>query len=110
MITEHAHELTVAEQAEAIALIPTMYAELRAVRSELADVRASLRAATPARGLSPAEYAAQHGVSVWTVRRRIADGSLPHTRIGKRIVIPADAEQVPEDNTEIEKMARAARS
>jgi len=81
-----------------------------ALDSRLSPLLAALKAAAPpARGLSPAEYAHQRGVSVWTVRRRIADGTLPHQRIGKRIVISADAVQSPEDTTGIERMAREAR-
>jgi excisionase family DNA binding protein len=80
-----------------------------ALDSRLSPLLAALKAAAPpARGLSPAEYAAQHSVSVWTVRRRIADGTLPHQRIGKRIVISADAVQSPENHTEIERMAAEA--
>jgi hypothetical protein len=108
-MTAPARDLTVTEQAQAIALIPTLLEELRAVRSDLAAVKVSLRAAVSARGLSPAEYATQHSVSVWTVRRRIADGTLPHQRIGKRIVISADAVQSPENHSEIERMAAEAR-
>ena len=38
--------------------------------------------------LSAAEYAALTGLSVRTVRRRIADGSLAHRRVGRRVLIP----------------------
>ena len=39
--------------------------------------------------VSPAEYAEATGVSLRTVRRRLADGSLPHRRVGRRVLIPA---------------------
>ncbi len=49
-----------------------------------------MRAAQP-RYLTVAEAAAMLGVSLDTVRRRIASGELPATRIGARVwAIPAD--------------------
>jgi excisionase family DNA binding protein len=82
-----------------------------ALDSRLSPLLAALKAAAPpARGLSPAEFATQRGVSTWTIRRRIADGTLPHSRIGRRIIIPADAAvQAHEDRREIERMACEAR-
>jgi hypothetical protein len=87
-----------------------------AVRTELSDaldarlgsLTEALRAATPARGLSPADFAAQSGLSTCTVRRRIKDGSLPHRRIGGRIVIPADALR-PIGDVTVARLAREAR-
>jgi hypothetical protein len=87
-----------------------------AVRTELATVldarlgplAKAMKAATPVRGLSPADFAAQSSLSTCTVRRRIKDGSLPHKRIGSRIVIPADALQPIDDGT-VERLAREAR-
>jgi excisionase family DNA binding protein len=82
-----------------------------ALDARLAPVAAALRAATPAaRGLSPEEWAHQRGVSVWTVRRRIADGSLAHTRIGRRIVIAADAVPTTAEADRIAALADAARA
>jgi hypothetical protein len=63
-----------------------------ALAAHLEPVLAALKAATPpAQGLSVEKWSLKHDVSSWTTRRRIADGSLPHTRIGRRIVIAADA-------------------
>jgi excisionase family DNA binding protein len=77
--------------------------------AHLEPLVAALRAATPpARGLSPAEYAAQHGISVWTCRRLVADGSLPHSRLGKRICIPADAVPGTAEADRIGELAAAA--
>ena len=87
-----------------------------AVRAELdaalVPVLAALRATTtlPARGLSPAEWAERAGVSVFTARRRIADGSLAHTRIGRRIVIAADAVPTTAEDDRIAKLAARARA
>ncbi|MCU0477815.1 MAG: excisionase family DNA-binding protein [Chloroflexi bacterium] len=44
---------------------------------------------------SAAEAAARLGVSLRTVRRRIADGSLPSVRIGRSVRIPAVALDLP---------------
>ena len=41
--------------------------------------------------LTAAEAAARLGISLRTVRRRIADGSLPGVRIGRAVRIPATA-------------------
>jgi hypothetical protein len=109
-MTATAHELTRAEESQAIALIPTLLEELHAVRTELGAVKASLRAANPARGLSPAEYAAQRGVSTCTIRRQVADESLPHTRIGRRIVIAADAVPTTTEDDRIAELAARARA
>ena len=45
--------------------------------------------------LSAAEAASRLGISLRTVRRRIADGSLPSVRIGHAVRIPADALELP---------------
>jgi excisionase family DNA binding protein len=45
--------------------------------------------------LSAAEAASRLGISLRTVRRRIADGSLPSARIGHAVRIPADALVLP---------------
>jgi excisionase family DNA binding protein len=45
--------------------------------------------------LSAAEAASRLGISLRTVRRRIADGSLPSARIGHAVRIPADALELP---------------
>jgi len=91
----------------------------QAVRAELAaaldarltPVLAALRAATPpARGLSVEEYARQRGVSACTVRRQIATGSLPHTRLGRRIVVAADAVPTTGEADRISALAARARA
>ena len=45
--------------------------------------------------LSAAEAASRLGISLRTVRRRIADGSLPSARIGHAVRIPAGALELP---------------
>ena len=45
--------------------------------------------------LTAAEAAARLGISLRTVRRRIADGSLPSVRIGRAVRIPAAALDLP---------------
>ena len=45
--------------------------------------------------LSAADAAIQLGISLRTVRRRIADGSLPTVRIGRAVRIPAAALDLP---------------
>ena len=86
-----------------------------AVRAELdaalAPVLAALKAAAPpARGLSVEEYAELRGVSVWTVRRLCAETRLPHQRLGRRIVIPADAVPTTTDDDRITRLAARARA
>ena len=45
--------------------------------------------------LAAGEVAARLGISLRTVRRRIADGSLPSVRIGRAVRIPAAALELP---------------
>ncbi len=45
--------------------------------------------------LDATEVAARLGISLRTVRRRIADGSLPSVRIGRAVRIPASVLQLP---------------
>lgn len=45
----------------------------------------------PAEFIPPTDVADRLGVSVKTVRRRIADGTIPAVRVGRLIRIPADA-------------------
>ena len=45
--------------------------------------------------LTAAEAASRLGISIRTVRRRIADGSLPSARIGHAVRIPAAALELP---------------
>jgi excisionase family DNA binding protein len=45
--------------------------------------------------VTAAEAAARLGISLRTVRRRIADGSLPSVRIGRAVRIPAGALELP---------------
>lgn len=46
--------------------------------------------------LTAAEAAARLGLSLRTVRRRIADGSLPSVRLGGAVRVPAEALALPE--------------
>jgi DNA-directed RNA polymerase specialized sigma24 family protein len=78
-----AHELTRAEEAQAIALIPAMFEELRGLRAELA----ALVASQAPRLVSPAEAAKALGISIATCRRRIADQTLPSRHIGRRVLV-----------------------
>ena len=45
-------------------------------------------ATVPRVEVSPAEFAEATGLSLRTVRRRLADGSLSHRRVGRRVLIP----------------------
>jgi hypothetical protein len=53
------------------------------------DERALAIASGEADGLSPREYAVRNGLHILTVYKRVADGTLHHKRLGKRIVIDA---------------------
>ena len=82
-----------------------------ALAAHLDPLLVALRAATPpAQGLSVEEYARQHDVSTCTVRRLVADGSLPHTRLGRRIVIAAAAVPGTGEADRIARLAAAARA
>ena len=82
----------------------------RIVGHHVAELAASVRAATPARGLSVAEYASQRGVSACTVRRLVSENRLPHTRLGRRICIAADAVPGTAEADKIGELAMRARA
>jgi excisionase family DNA binding protein len=44
----------------------------------------------PSRFLSRIETAKQLGISLPTLARRLADGTIPHTKIGGRVLIPTE--------------------
>jgi excisionase family DNA binding protein len=75
----------------------------------LARVEELLAQRMPARGLSVDEFAAARGVSACTVRRGVVAGTIPHQRIGRRIVIPADAVQAAPDDVAVARLAAGAR-
>ncbi|MBN2574927.1 MAG: helix-turn-helix domain-containing protein [Deltaproteobacteria bacterium] len=82
-----------------------------AVRAEgdriVAAVVAALRAARPARLVSVADAAAELGISACSVRRHVADGSLPSRRIGGRVLVDMTVVRASDD--EIALAARKAR-
>ena len=89
-------------------------AEMAPLVRQLAELRAAVEALrTPATSeselLSVAQAAKRCGLSQCTVRRRISDGSLPSTRIGASIRIPA-ASLRPTDPATVSRLAREARS
>ena len=105
-MTNPAPELTRAEEAQAIALIPAMFEELRELRAELAALR------TPAPEepslLTVREFSARAGISQCTCRRRVADGTLPHVRLAGSIRIPASSLR-PTDPETVARLVREAR-
>jgi excisionase family DNA binding protein len=70
-------------------VIRTMIAD--AVRAEadriVAAVVAEIRRAQPARLLSVRDAAAELGISECSVRRHLADGTLPSRRVGARVLV-----------------------
>jgi hypothetical protein len=99
-----AHELTRAEEAQAIALIPAMFEELRAARAELAEMRASL----PPRFVSLKEAAEVLGVDPRTVSAMAARNEVVTRRCGRRIVVDAVSLR-PTDPASVARLAREAR-
>lgn len=67
-----------------------------------------LRASRPPRLLSVADAAAELGISACSVRRHVADGSLPSRRVGARVLIDMTA-ATPAGDDEIARRAREAR-
>jgi excisionase family DNA binding protein len=53
----------------------------------IAAVTAAIRQAQPARLLSVADAAAELGISQCSVRRHVADGTLPSRRVGARVLV-----------------------
>ena len=76
-----------------------MTAIREAVRTELAaalpemveGVVKAVAAAQSTEKLSVTEWARRNSVSTCTARRKVRDGSLPSVRVGRRVLIPADA-------------------
>ncbi|MGA7741191.1 MAG: hypothetical protein WBP56_14505 [Polyangia bacterium] len=83
----------------------------RVVRAELAAQLAALHApaAQAPELLSVREFAKRAGLSTCTIRRRVADESLPHIVVGTTIRIPSSALR-PADPADVAQMARAART
>ena len=90
-------------EAVAVALAPVL-AELRALRDEVAEVRASL----PPRFVSLKEAAEALGVCAWTARRMCAAGELASRRAGRRVLVDA-ASLRPPSREQVAELARAAR-
>jgi excisionase family DNA binding protein len=81
---------------------------------QVAELTAAVQALrTPAQSeptmLTVREFAARAGLSTCTVRRHIADGTIPHTRVGASIRVPASALR-PADPGTVARLAREARS
>jgi len=53
----------------------------------IAAVKAAIRQAQPARLASVADAAVELGISQCSVRRHVADGSLPSRRVGARVLV-----------------------
>jgi excisionase family DNA binding protein len=86
------------------ALVRELSAEVRALRAELAEVKGRL---PPAPLLTIEQAVELTGLSESTIRRRIADGSLPVTRLGRSVRIDAGHLQEP-DAREVAALAREA--
>jgi len=84
-------------------VLAPVYTELTAIRAELA----ALRAAQPARLVSVRDAAAEMGISPCSVRRHIADRTLPSRRIGARVLVDMTAAR-PASDDEIAARACAA--
>jgi excisionase family DNA binding protein len=59
----------------------------------LASVAALLTETTTRSEVSMSEYAAITGLSLSTVRRRVADGSLPSRKLGRRVLVAMNVQQ-----------------
>ncbi len=85
--------------------VAAVLAEIRELRAELAELRRS----QPPRLVSVAVASAQLGISPCSVRRHVADGTLPSRRIGGRVLVDLSAAQ-PAADAEIAQRAREARA
>jgi excisionase family DNA binding protein len=86
-------------------------AGLGAIEARLASIEAEMSAlkhAVPVQLVSPKEAAARLGVSLSTIRRRIANGELPVTRAGKTVRIDLAALR-PASESVVADLAAAAR-
>ena len=84
--------------------VAPLAADLSAVLAELAEMRRT----QPARLVSVADAAREMGISECSVRRHIADGSLPCRRVGARVLVDMTA-ALPATADKISAMAREAR-
>jgi excisionase family DNA binding protein len=66
-------------------------------------------AAPESADLTVRQYAVRRGLSECTVRRRVADGTLAHVRVGTAIRIPASSLK-PVDPATVARFAREART
>lgn len=81
-----------------------MQAELRRLRAEIQGMRRAL----PPALVPPREAARALGLSLSSVRRRIADGSLPVRRLGGRVLV--DLGQLhPPDEAEVARLVAVCR-
>jgi excisionase family DNA binding protein len=85
-------------------LVRELQAELRSARAELAEIKARL----PPSLVSIEEAVRLTGVSESTLRRRIREGSLPVTRIGRAVRIDT-SHLTPVDDDEVARLAFEAR-
>jgi hypothetical protein len=97
-------ELSRAEESQAIAMIPTLLDELRAVRTELATVLAAL----PPQFGDRKRAAEILGVDQQTVDAEIKRGNIRARKIGRRVVVDL-ASLRPHDPAEIAALARESR-
>lgn len=77
--------------AQAAALVEA----LRPLVAELVAEAVAKAAPPPSRLISIADFAASRGVSTVTIRRAVADGRLASTKIGRRVLVAADATIAP---------------
>ena len=105
MTGDRSHELTRAEEAQAVALIPTLLEELRAVRRELSEVRASL----PPQFGDRKRAAEILGVDPQTVDAEIKRGNIRARKVGRRVIVDL-ASLRPTDRATVAALADAARA
>lgn len=93
------------------ALASVLEAKLAPMRAEVVRLTGeieALRRSLPAQLVTIAEAATLLGLSVYTVRRRLRDGSLPAKRLGRSVRVDLSAmNRAPE--SEILRMAQVAR-
>src|SRR5437868_4388734 len=93
------------EQLAALLAVPDQLAQIAA---RLDRIEAGLRARDLPMYVSPKRAAGLLGVSLASVRRRLADGGLRSKRVGNRIVIETATLSIPSE-AEIDRLAEEAR-
>jgi hypothetical protein len=102
---DRAHELTRAEESQAIALIPAMFEELRAQRATIEAMASRL----PSQWLSLRDAAERMGVDPRTVVSMGERGDIVTRRAGRRVLVDASSLR-PVDRTTVQALADAARA